>query len=122
MPKVKARGNGQGSAYRQGSTWTAQVTYWVYDDDGVKHRRLRRKNGFKLKKDALDYIKELTNPDRPDGTTITFNALYNEWSGRALSSHIKRRRERLQGRIRQMLAYQCAPILRAEDIGLSTPN
>lgn len=55
--KRHARGNGSGSAYRRGKTWTASVTaYWTRDDDGTYHQKRRTKSGFKTKNDALAWI------------------------------------------------------------------
>lgn len=56
--KKKTRGNGQGSAYKRGSSWTASVVIgWKLPDDPTKARIpiKRTKAGFKTKKDALAY-------------------------------------------------------------------
>lgn len=59
-PKTKKRGNGQGTAWKRGNTWTAQVTDYIYvDDDGKKHRKYKTKGGFPTKKEALAYCKDL---------------------------------------------------------------
>ena len=52
------RGNGQGTAYRRGSTWTARVVLGYRDsgDDPPKHRPVyRTRGGFRTKREALDY-------------------------------------------------------------------
>lgn len=51
MGKAKTRGNGQGSAYKRGNTWTAQVVIGWKNGSPVK----RTKGGFKSKKDAINY-------------------------------------------------------------------
>ena len=54
----KSRGNGQGTAFKRGNTWTACVVIgWKKPDDPSKPKvPIRRtKGGFKLKKDALNY-------------------------------------------------------------------
>lgn len=54
----KTRGNGQGTAYKRGSTWTAQVVVgWKLHDNPSKPSSpiKRTKGGFSSKKDALAY-------------------------------------------------------------------
>lgn len=51
------RGNGSGSAYKRGKTWTAKVTVgWVVDDNGKRQQRFHYKGGFKTRNEALAYI------------------------------------------------------------------
>lgn len=58
--KPKARGNGQGTVYKVGSTWAAEVTLGYYmTDEGKRKRKNRRKYGFPTKKAALAYIETL---------------------------------------------------------------
>ena len=53
----RRRGNGQGTAFKRGRTWTAQYTkYTEVDDAGVKHRKYATKGGFQTKRDALDWL------------------------------------------------------------------
>lgn len=73
---VKQRGNGQGSVYKTGSTWTAEVTLgYVIDQTGRKKRIRRRKYGFERKKDALAYIEILRQQTAPK-TAATVSELY----------------------------------------------
>ena len=51
MPKHKTRGNGQGTAYKRGNTWEAQVVIGWNGSTPIK----RRKGGFKTKADAINY-------------------------------------------------------------------
>lgn len=56
--KTKSRGNGQGTAYRRGTSWTAQVVVgWrVPDDPAQKPIPIKRtKSGFESKREALKY-------------------------------------------------------------------
>lgn len=81
--KPRTRGNGAGTAFKQGNTWTAQCTYWEPDkeDETIKRRKFKTKKGFKLKKDALAYIDTLRNATiATASSTATFNALYLLWS------------------------------------------
>lgn len=64
------RGNGQGSVYKRGSTWTAQVQHYVNGE-----RKRVRKGGFKLKKDALQWIADGNLQTKK----TTFAGLYDEW-------------------------------------------
>lgn len=60
--KPKSRGNGQGTAYQRGKTWTAQVVIGWKDGSPVK----RTKGGFKTKRDAINYCPVLLgeNPEK----------------------------------------------------------
>lgn len=56
--KPKSRGNGQGSAYKRGNSWTASVVVgWRLPEDPSKPRIpiKRTKAGFSSKRDALAY-------------------------------------------------------------------
>lgn len=60
--KPKVRGNGQGTAYKRGSTWTACVTVgWIIPSDPEKPKKpiRRTKGGFTTKKDAIAYCPTL---------------------------------------------------------------
>lgn len=60
------RGNGQGYAYRRGSTWTARWTVDVRtDQDGRYVQTYKTKGGFRTKKEAQDYcITRSLTPER----------------------------------------------------------
>jgi hypothetical protein len=50
--KGRVRGNGEGTVYQRGKTWTARVIVgWWVDDNMVAHPHIRTKGGFKTKKD-----------------------------------------------------------------------
>ena len=55
--RTKSRGNGTGTAFKRGSTWTAQVVYdrVVVADDKPLKKLTRSKGGFKTRDDALRY-------------------------------------------------------------------
>jgi len=79
----KLRGNGQGSAYKRGETWTAEITLgYKKDKDGQRARIRRRKGGFRTKKDALDYIATLKR--EPGKKAPTLSNLYDAWSSSAM--------------------------------------
>lgn len=62
--KPKRRGNGTGTAYKRGKTWTAQRTlYTTIDAAGTKHRKYQTKGGFATKKEALQYLEHLTGAE-----------------------------------------------------------
>ena len=55
---VKSRGNGQGTAYKRGKTWTACVTLgWILPKDPTKKKKPIRKTkgGFSTKAEAIAY-------------------------------------------------------------------
>lgn len=76
-PRVKQRGNGQGTVYKRGNTWTA------------KHRHLAPggkmvsvcKGGFGTKREALDYLARICETPRTDAH-ISFEGLYAKWIAR----------------------------------------
>ena len=53
--KTRARGNGDGSVYKRGSTWAACVTIY----EGGKERKTKTKYGFETKRAALLALPEL---------------------------------------------------------------
>lgn len=70
----RTRGNGTGTAYRRGKTWTAAYTYsW---EDGIQHRRT--KGGFRTKKEALEYIPQLKRA-KSRKADIMLRKLFDEW-------------------------------------------
>ena len=76
----RTRGNGEGTVYQRGKTWTARVIVgWWVDDNCVAHPHLRTKGGFKTKKEALDYIPELRKSEADHFTNISFQKLYERW-------------------------------------------
>ena len=66
--RTKSRGNGTGTAFKRGSTWTAQVVVdrvFVADDKPLR-RITRSKGGFKSRDEALRYCPVLKNgPQKP---------------------------------------------------------
>lgn len=67
--RVKSRGNGTGTAFKRGSTWTAQVVYdrVIVADDKPLKKLTRSKGGFKTREAALQYCPILLNgPQKPD--------------------------------------------------------
>ena len=61
--RAKSRGNGTGTAFKRGSTWTAQVVVdrvYVADDKPLK-KVTRSKSGFKTRDEALRYCPILKN-------------------------------------------------------------
>lgn len=102
----KRRGNGQGTAYKRGRTWTAQVTLYCYTvKDGDKTKRIQKyktKGGFTTKRDALAYLPTLANSnERTPPKLIELWAQYEENSLPKLSdskqSAYKSARKRLDG-------------------------
>lgn len=75
--RTKSRGNGTGTAFKRGSTWTAQVVVKYedlppFDLDNPENQRPRKKitrskGGFKTRDEALRYCPVLKNgPQKPD--------------------------------------------------------
>lgn len=62
VKRRKVRGNGQGTAFRRGRTWTSCVTIaWVLPDDPSKPKKpiRRTKGGFATKAEAINYCPTL---------------------------------------------------------------
>lgn len=79
--KPKSRGNGTGTVYKRGTTWTALkvIGYTV-----VEKNKLRRttvsKGGFKTKKEALAYLPNLSKQTKQEKRKITtFKEVYDLW-------------------------------------------
>lgn len=78
--KGRTRGNGEGTVYQRGKTWTARVIVgWWVDDNCVAHPHLRTKGGFKTKKEALEFIPILRQTEGDQLIGITFQKLYERW-------------------------------------------
>jgi len=74
MKKNKSRGNGQGTVYKDGKYWRAQVTHYEGGD-----RATKSKSGFKSKTEALRWC--ALNADFADaGICPTFERVFAEWS------------------------------------------
>ena len=79
--RAKSRGNGQGSAYKRGSTWTASVTVgWKLPSDPSKPKYpiKRTKAGFKSKKEAIAYCPKLMLTGN-DVKHMTMEETYEAW-------------------------------------------
>lgn len=80
--KPKARGNGQGTAYKRGNTWTACVTTgWLLPDDPSRPKVPVRKTkgGFKTKKEAIAYCPTLLK-NTEELHRMTLQQVWNEWN------------------------------------------
>ena len=78
--KPKSRGNGQGSVFqRPNKSWVAVRTIgYITAPDGTIRRKTVSKSGFKTKRDALEYLPQLTaQPRKKKG--VTFQQLYEAW-------------------------------------------
>lgn len=90
------RGNGQGTAYKRGNTWTASVVIgWkaVEVEEGEPPRKVavkRSKGGFSTKKDALAFCPTLLEavyaPDRAAPQLITYWETYESRDMEKLSA------------------------------------
>jgi len=77
--KGRTRGNGQGTAYRRGKTWTARVVIGWKDKDGHAVPIWKTKGGFFRKKDALDYC-AILKTDKPKQKTPQLIEYWNTYS------------------------------------------
>lgn len=79
-PRTRTRPNGSGTAYKRGSTWTAQVTIGIKRDPDTGHAvQVRRtKGGFRTKREALEYCGQLADAALPK-KKITFGDLWEQF-------------------------------------------
>ena len=76
--KRTKRGNGQGTVYKDGTSWCAEITLGYYiGEDGKQHRKSKRKWGFKTRTAALDYISDLKNNKKSN--TINVDTLFENF-------------------------------------------
>lgn len=103
---TRRRGNGTGTVFRRGNTWTAQVTLYtvgVQTENGVKVRRkYRTKGGFATKKEAVMYLEALRSGEERRCPTLL--ELYSQWEktdmpklSRDKQTAYRKARERLDG-------------------------
>lgn len=78
--RPSTRPNGTGTAYKRGSTWTAQVTVGIKrDPDTGRVQQVRRtKGGFKTKREALEFCMQLANAAMPK-KHVTFGDLWEQY-------------------------------------------
>jgi integrase len=65
----RMRGNGTGSAYKRGKTWTVAVTVGRYETGAYKRIR---KGGFKTKREALEYVPMLIGDESTVARTLAY--------------------------------------------------
>ncbi len=68
MPK--ARGNGQGSVYKEGNTWTVEKTFGYYMDGEKRKRISSRRKGFRTKAEALEALHSMQRKEKPKNITF----------------------------------------------------
>ena len=77
--RPKVRGNGQGTAYRRGRTWTACITIgWKTTPTGHAQAVRRTKGGFSTKREALAYCQQLKAAPK-DKPKLTLQQVYDAW-------------------------------------------
>ena len=78
MPKTKNRGNGQGSVYKRGAVWCAEIRQ-------SRPAFRKRKSGFATKTDALKWVAsidinaELSRAKVRGRENMLFSEVYEEW-------------------------------------------
>lgn len=72
------RGNGQGTAYKRGKTWTGQRPGYTFTDDSGLHRVRPRKGGFTTKREALEWACTKTELETHSPKVIDLWQLYLE--------------------------------------------
>lgn len=76
--KKPQNANGQGTAFKRGSTWTVRVTIgWEKSEDGHLIQKYRTKGGFRSKKAALQYAPILARTETKQ--TDTLDKIYQRW-------------------------------------------
>mgnify|MGYP004676554937 FL=1 len=76
----KSRGNGTGTVYKRGKTWTAKIiTGYTADASGKLRPSSRTKGGFKTKKEAVNYLPTLKAAPRAKPKSASFAQIYAAW-------------------------------------------
>lgn len=76
------RGNGQGTAYKRGSTWTAVWTVGFAVEDGKLQQKRKTKGGFRTKKEALAYA------SNPETNVVKIPTLSEYWNSYKASDYL----------------------------------
>ena len=74
----RKRGNGQGTAYKRGKTWTGVRPGYAYTDDDGYHRKRPTKGGFATKKEALEWACTNREIDTTSPKIIELWTLYSQ--------------------------------------------
>lgn len=80
--KPKSRGNGTGTVFRRSNgTWTAMRTLgWECDQEGKTHRVTVSKGGFRTKREAVEYLPNLSQQTRAERQQrMTLREVYDKW-------------------------------------------
>lgn len=72
------RGNGQGTAYKRGKTWTGVRAGYQYTDEDGNHRKRQTKGGFATKKEALEWASTKTFLETHSQKLIELWELYEQ--------------------------------------------
>lgn len=75
-PQKHRRGNGQGTAFKRGNSWTGVRTGYQFTDDEGLHRKRQWKGGFATKKEALEWASTKTNQPEHSEKVIDLWQLY----------------------------------------------
>lgn len=78
-PKGRQRGNGTGTAFKRGRTWTARATVGWKFEGNKRIQVYRTKGGFPSKTAAENYCAILKTDDRVPRVTDTFQQVYERW-------------------------------------------
>ena len=117
---AKSRGNGMGTAYKDGKYWRAKIVRGYYiDANGVKRSRTCSQGGFATKKEALDYIPQLQakSTDTPKTTLSDYWTFYQNKKLPELSSS-KQTAYKIAWAKWSVLAHRRIETLKIEDLQL----
>ncbi len=106
---VKTRGNGTGSAYKRGRTWTAAVTIGLEERDGKKYQIRRTKGGFKTKTDALNYCPVLANAPETRKAPL-LSAYWETYSGTEMERLSESKRTAYKGAWNKLKSISTNPV------------
>ena len=106
------RGNGQGTAFKRGRTWTARVVVgWKTAEDGHAVPIYRTKGGFSTKRDALDYCVTLKQSDyKPKMDAPQLLAYWNTYSTGELEKLSKSKQVAYRGAWLKLKALHLRPV------------
>lgn len=105
----RRRGNGEGSAYKRGSTWEVAIVLGYYlDENGKAKPKRRTKGGFRTKKEALAYVPQLRQEKHR--TIPTLLDLWNQYQMGAYQKLSASRQEKYRIAWPRLAALEFTPI------------
>ncbi len=107
MGRTKSRGNGQGTVYKRGKTWTCEVRMFAGE-----YCRRATKGGFETKREAVAYLPVLESTLTKNVRVISFTELWEKWTATRTFQQLSDDKQRAY-----RIAYnKCTPLYALSDV------